>query len=84
MTSYAFTRPGGVALHLPQEQKTWVMIPPGYKIFRETQHWSVYIIDLCIIYLFKNKNKGIVPLKNNRLLVFYINYRKSYRNTTIR
>jgi hypothetical protein len=52
--------PGGMARwtsHPPQEQKTRVRIPPGYRVFRENKAMLFCLIDLiCIVCVLKKRN----------------------------
>jgi hypothetical protein len=57
------TSPGGVAQltsHPPEEQKTWVRIPPGYKVFLGSHSNAVVYNRLYMHCLgVKKRNKGI-------------------------
>jgi hypothetical protein len=61
--TFSTISPGGVAQvtsHPPQEQKTQVRIPPGYKGFRENIAMLLCILNMQCLYV-KNRNKGIFP-----------------------
>jgi hypothetical protein len=68
------TSPGGVAQltsHPPEEQKTWVRIPPGYKVFLGSHSNAVvcyrltYIIRIDCV-LRKRELKALAPKKEGR------------------
>jgi hypothetical protein len=66
--------------HPPQEPKTRVRIPPGYKVFMENVGMLLSIIDfICIVCVLEKRNKGIgqnIFIKIILLSIMSNNFRK--------